>query len=57
MRQGIGTRRVEALHQVGAPAEGAERQPATEVLAERRQVRRDAEHLLEASGREPGGGR
>src|SRR5207302_7850119 len=53
--ESTGTRRVEALHQVGARAEGPGRQPAAEVRAERRQVRRDAEHLLEAAGRQPGG--
>ena len=50
---GAGRRRggVERGHQVGAPAEGAERQAAGEVLAERRHVRRDAEQLLGAARR------
>ena len=39
-------------HQVGATAEGAERQPAAEVLAERRHVGRDAEQLLGAADAE-----
>ena len=52
VRQCIGPRRVEAAHQVGAAAEGAEREPAAEVLPEGGQIRRDADDLLEAAGRE-----
>ena len=46
-------RRVEGRHQVGAAAEGAERQPAGEVLAERRHVGRHAEQRLGAADGQP----
>ena len=50
------SRRRDQLHQIGAAAVGADRQPAADDLAEARQVRPDAEDLLRAAGRgaEPG---
>ena len=47
--------RVEPLHQVAAAAERAKAHAAADIFAERRQVRVDAVHLLQAARREARG--
>ena len=47
--------RVEAAHQVGAAAEGAEAHAAAQVFAEGREVGEDAELALQAAGGEARG--
>ena len=48
-----GSARSELLHDLGAPAEGGERQAAADDLAEHRQVRQHAEALLRTAARHP----
>ena len=51
-----GADRREQVHDLGAPAEGRERQPAADDLPEHGQVGRDAEALLRAAARDPEAG-
>ena len=53
MGQGVGAARVEVRHHVDTAAEGAEGQTATEVLAQRRQVGRNAQQLLPPAAGQP----
>ena len=55
VRERIRTRRIEARHQLGSAPERAEREPAADILAQRRQVGPDSEGLLQATAREPRG--
>ena len=49
-----GTERRELVHHVGAPADGREREPAADHLAEDREIGRDAEARLRAAERRRG---